>query len=40
MQAEGATALRDADEAGHEIGQVPGERGELVDHDHQPGQER
>lgn len=40
VQAEGAAALGDADQAGHEAGQVAGQGRELVDHDHQPGQGR
>ena len=38
MHAERAAALRDGDQAAHEVGQLVGERGELVDHDHQPGE--
>ena len=40
VQAQRAAALRDADQPGHEVRQVPGQRRELVDHDHQPGQGR
>jgi hypothetical protein len=40
VDAQRAAPLRDVDQAGDEVGQVPGHRRELVDHDHQPGQRR
>nr|WP_233517574.1 hypothetical protein [Geodermatophilus sp. LHW52908] len=37
VDAQGAAALGDADQAREEVGLVLGQAGELVDHDHQPG---
>ena len=38
MDAEAAAPLRDPDQRAEESGQLGGQRGELVHHDHQPGQ--
>ena len=38
VHTEAAASLRDADERTEEVGQLGRERGELVDHHHQPGQ--
>ncbi len=38
VDAQRATSLRDVDQTGDEGGQFPGERGELVDDQQQPGQ--
>ena len=38
VDAEAAAPLRDTDQRAEELGQLGGQRGELVHHDHQPGQ--